>query len=144
MRKQQTHRWWLGLVGLVLAACIGASGWSYWRNHAYAGQRYTETNVQTLATKGRYNLVFYRPGCAYCHGAKPAIIAASHRSAIPTAFINVRSEVGQGLVNRYHVTKAATVVTIRPGKEPQLYVYAKHAHVSYFAIISVLKDVFNE
>lgn len=89
-------------------------------------------------------MVFYRPGCAYCYGAKAAVIKASHDSQVPTGFINVKSKSGQRLVSRYHVQKAATIVTIRSDQVPRLYLYAKHDHGRYYANQTVLKEVFNE
>ncbi|MCC4500267.1 thioredoxin [Limosilactobacillus reuteri] len=134
---------WLALIVAIVMVLSGL-GFKYYHNHTYAGQPYTETNLSKLTQKGTYNLVFYRPGCAYCYGAKAAVIKASHDSQVPTGFINVKSKSGQRLVSRYHVQKAATIVTIRSDQVPRLYLYAKHDHGRYYANQTVLKEVFNE
>ncbi|MDO4667038.1 MAG: thioredoxin domain-containing protein [Streptococcus sp.] len=69
------------------------------------------------------NLVFYKPGCAYCHAGKKAVISAAEKSIYTTFFINVESVEGQVLVKKYQVKKAATIITLRDGKS-KLYLYA--------------------
>ena len=72
---------------------------------------------------GFWHCSFYKSGCPYCQAGKQAVISAAEKSAYPTFYINVESEKGQVLVKKYQVKKAATIVTLRDGKQ-QLSLYA--------------------
>ncbi|MFS5460076.1 thioredoxin [Streptococcus agalactiae] len=87
-------------------------------NKQLTGQVYVDAAVNQ-----NVNLVFYRNGCPYCKAGKEAVINSAEKSSYPTFYIDVESEDGQILVEKYHVDKAATLVTIRDGKS-KLYHYA--------------------
>lgn len=83
----------------------------------------TQNEYTAAVVDQNVNLVFYKSGCPYCEAGKQAVISAAEKSAYPTFYINVESEKGQVLVKKYQVKKAATIVTLRDGKQ-QLSLYA--------------------
>lgn len=83
----------------------------------------TQKEYTAAVVEQNANLVFYKSGCPYCQAGKQAVISAAEKSAYPTFYINVKSEEGQVLVKKYQVKKAATIVTLRDGKQ-QLSLYA--------------------
>ncbi|MCI7677652.1 MAG: glutaredoxin family protein [Streptococcus orisratti] len=87
-------------------------------NKQLTGQVYVDAAVNQ-----NVNLVFYRNGCPYCKAGKEAVINSAEKSSYPTFYIDVESEDGQILIEKYHVDKAATLVTIRDGKF-KLFLYA--------------------
>ena len=87
-------------------------------NKQLTGQVYVDAAVNQ-----NVNLVFYRNGCPYCKAGKKAVITSAEKRSYPTFYIDVESKDGQILVEKYHVDKAATLVTIRDGKF-ELFLYA--------------------
>ena len=84
------------------------------RKYLYQGQPLTEANY-TLKDlkKDNLNLVFYKPGCPYCEAAQKSVVTTARNSKYKTYFVNVTKERGIEISRQYHVTRAATIVTIR-------------------------------
>ncbi|MHB9782180.1 thioredoxin domain-containing protein [Streptococcus sp. 10F2] len=83
----------------------------------------TETVYIDTVENQNVNLVFYKEGCPYCRAGKEVVVTASKRSHFPTFYINVDTQEGQVLVDKYQVDSAATIVKIRGGKV-KLFEYA--------------------
>ncbi|MFS5704596.1 thioredoxin [Streptococcus agalactiae] len=110
-------------VAVILFTVIGIqTTWSTYVVKEY-NKHLTEQVYVDAAVNQNVNLVFYRNGCPYCKAGKEAVINSAEKSSYPTFYIDVESEDGQILVEKYHVDKAATLVTIRDGKS-KLYHYA--------------------
>lgn len=104
----------------------------------------TEQVYVDAAVNQNVNLVFYRNGCPYCKAGKKAVITATEKSSYPTFYVDVESKDGQLLVEKYHVDKAATLVTIRDGKS-KLYHYAtKDKDGQIVADLSSIKEALND
>ena len=73
----------------------------------------TQNEYAAAVVDQNVNLVFYKSGCPYCQAGKQAVISAAEKSAYPTFYINVESEKGLALVNKYKLKKAATIVKLR-------------------------------
>lgn len=110
-------------VAVILFTVIGIqTTWSTYVVKDY-NKHLTEQVYVDAAVNQNVNLVFYRNGCPYCKAGKEAVINSAEKSSYPTFYIDVESEDGQILVEKYHVDKAATLVTIRDGKF-ELFLYA--------------------
>ncbi|MFS5614702.1 thioredoxin [Streptococcus agalactiae] len=113
----------LAAVTVIFFTVVGIQ--TIWSNYVvkdYSKQLTGQVYVDA-AVNQNVNLVFYRNGCPYCKAGKEAVINSAEKSSYPTFYIDVESEDGQILVEKYHVDKAATLVTIRDGKS-KLYHYA--------------------
>lgn len=110
-------------VGMLFFAVFGVQ--TFWTEHVTKDydKHLTEQVYVDVAVNQNANLVFYKTGCPYCEKGKKAVIEATEKSSYPTFYIDVESEAGQALVKKYHVEKAATLITIREG-ESKLYLYA--------------------
>ncbi|WP_069986521.1 thioredoxin [Streptococcus agalactiae] len=110
-------------VAVILFTVIGIqTTWSTYVVKDY-NKHLTEQVYVDAAVNQNVNLVFYRNGCPYCKAGKKAVINSAEKSSYPTFYIDVESEDGQILIEKYHVDKAATLVTIRDGKF-ELFLYA--------------------
>lgn len=113
---------WLVFLVLVIAVLAGIKiGTSYlvkdYDRHLSAAV-YQKTVIDQ-----NVNLVFYRPGCAFCKAGKQPVIKAAEKNPYPTFYINVTSRDGKKLVKQFEITKSATIVTIRKGNY-RFYTYA--------------------
>ena len=108
-------------IMLLSFAAIGVK--TVWQEVVFKDYDSHLTQNEYTVVDQNANLVFYKSGCPYCQAGKQAVISAAEKSAYPTFYINVESEKGQVLVKKYQVKKAATIVTLRDGKQ-QLSLYA--------------------
>lgn len=100
----------LSLAGIGMKSLLESS---YSKDY----NRYLTQEVYQEAVENQNaNLVFYKDGCPYCKAGKQDIIEVARDSDIPTFYINVDTEDGQSLVQKYQVERAATIVQIRGGK----------------------------
>lgn len=81
----------------------------------------TQKEYQNTVLDQNVNLVFYRKDCPYCQVGKS--VDAANKGSYPTFYIDIQTEEGQKLVEKYQVEKAATIVKIRNGKIKK-YLYA--------------------
>ena len=112
----------LTILVIVFAAIGGRYTWNEFISKDY-DHHLTQNVYVDAAVHQNVNLVFYKIGCPYCEAGKDAVVTAAKESPYPTFYINVDSDEGQELVNKYQVTKAATIVQIRDGIR-KLYLYA--------------------
>nr|KAF1300084.1 hypothetical protein BAU18_08470 [Enterococcus diestrammenae] len=78
--------------------------------------------TETVLNKN-YNLVFYKKDCPYCKAARSTVEEESQNSDYKTFWINLDTQEGQLLKERYGVKYASTIVTLRKGIN-QEYSYA--------------------
>ncbi len=83
----------------------------------------TQKEYQNTVLDQNVNLVFYRKDCPYCQVGKSVVVDAANKGSYPTFYIDIQTEEGQKLVEKYQVEKAATIVKIRNGKIKK-YLYA--------------------
>ena len=83
----------------------------------------TQEEYQNTVLDQNVNLVFYRKDCPYCQVGKSVVVDAANKGSYPTFYIDIQTEEGQKLVEKYQVEKAATIVKIRNGKIKK-YLYA--------------------
>lgn len=76
----------------------------------------TQKEYQNTVLDQNVNLVFYRKDCPYCQVGKSVVVDAANKGSYPTFYIDIQTEEGQKLVEKYQVEKAATIVKIRNGK----------------------------
>lgn len=119
--RDQLHGLKIILALFVTVICLSFMGLgiqSVWKD--YIAKDYdshlTETVYVDAVENQNVNLVFYKEGCPYCRAGKEAVIKAAKSSHLPTFYINVDTEEGQVLVDKYQVESAATIVQIRDGK----------------------------
>ncbi|MDY5055329.1 MAG: thioredoxin [Streptococcus suis] len=111
------------IVGIIFFTVLGLQTiWTEYVTKDYDKHLTEQVYVDAVVNQNA-NLVFYKTGCPYCEKGKKAVIEATEKSSYPTFYIDVESEAGQALVKKYHVEKAATLITIREG-ESKLYLYA--------------------
>lgn len=73
-----------------------------------------------------YNLVFYKRSCPMCRFGKKAVIKAGEKSPLTTFYVDVESEEGEKLVEKYSIKEAPSVVFVRGDMiEKYLYVTEK-------------------
>lgn len=134
----------LAAVVVILFTVIGIqTTWSTYVVKDYNKHLTVQVYVDA-AVNQNVNLVFYRNGCPYCKAGKKAVIAVTEKSSYPTFYVDVESKDGQLLVEKYHVDKAATLVTIRDGKS-KLYHYAtKDKDGQIVADLSSIKEALND
>lgn len=78
--------------------------------------------TETVLNKN-YNLVFYKKDCPYCKAAKSTVEEESYTSDYETFWIDLDTQEGQLLKERYGVKYASTIVALRKGVN-QEYSYA--------------------
>nr|WP_239668892.1 thioredoxin domain-containing protein [Streptococcus pseudopneumoniae] len=83
----------------------------------------TQKEYQNTVLDQNVNLVFYRKDCPYCQVGKSVVVDAANKGSYPTFYIDIQTEEGQKLVEKYQVEKAATIIKIRKGKIKK-YLYA--------------------
>lgn len=83
----------------------------------------TQKEYQDTVLDQNVNLVFYKKDCPYCQVGKSVVVDAANKGSYPTFYIDIQTEEGQKLVEKYQVEKAATIVKIRKGKIKK-YLYA--------------------
>ena len=77
-------------------------------------------------SKKYYNLVFYKRSCPMCRFGKQAVIKAGDKSPLTTFYVDVESEEGEKLVEKYSIKEAPSVVFVRGDMiEKYLYVTEK-------------------
>lgn len=136
------------LMVVVLCLVVGALSVAtvYLRSKTlqYTAQPLTERSVTYLKRKSsQYNLVFYKASCPYCEGAEHAVVRKSRQSVVPTAFIDCQSQRGKELVHEFGVSKAATVVTVRPEGTVK-YLYAEKVKKFYGTRYQARRKVLQE
>lgn len=133
---------------LVIGALSVATVYLRSKTLQYTAQPLTERSVPYLKRKNsRYNIVFYKNGCPYCEGAEYAVVRKSRQSVVPTAFVDCQSQRGKELVREFGVSKAATVVAVRPeGIAKHLYAekVKKFYGTRYQARRKVLQEVWEK
>ncbi|HFV0230974.1 TPA: thioredoxin [Streptococcus agalactiae] len=134
----------LAAVVVILFTVIGIqTTWSTYvvkdYNKHLSGQVYVDAAVNQ-----NVNLVFYRNGCPYCKAGKKAVITVTEKSSYPTFYVDVESKDGQLLVEKYHVDKAATLVTIRDGKSKLSHYATKDKDGQIVADLSSIKKALND
>ena len=83
----------------------------------------TQKEYQNTVLDQNVNLVFYRKDCPYCKVGKSVVVDAANKGSYPTFYIDIQTEEGQKLVEKYQVEKAVTIIKIRKGKIKK-YLYA--------------------
>lgn len=107
-----------GFIVVLLLSLAGVGLVSLLEKHYVRdyNQHLTQEVYVDVVENEDVNLFFYKRTCPYCKAGKQAIIEAARDSDIPTFYINVDTEDGQSLVQKYKVERAATIVQIRGGK----------------------------
>ncbi|GFE42887.1 hypothetical protein ScFU53_12650 [Streptococcus canis] len=122
----------LGIVVVVLSfAGVGVK--TVWQERIdldYPNQL-TAKSYQQLVETGDFNLIFFKRGCPMCQAGKQAVLKASQASPYPSVMVDVETHEGQVLVERYGVTKAASLVLSR-GHQLQHYRYVIEDHDGKF------------
>lgn len=132
------------VVLILIFAVVGmATIWKEYGTKDY-DKHLTEKVYVDAVVYQNVNLVFYRTDCPYCQAGKKAVVTAAQDSPYPTFYIDVQSEDGQLLVQKYHVEKAATILQIRDG-EVEMFRYATKNKAGKFTInTTTIKEIFNE
>lgn len=126
--RDQLHGLKIILALFVTVICLTFMGLgiqSIWTNFIATDydSHLTEIVYVDTVENQNVNLVFYKEGCPYCKAGKEVVVKAAKSSHFPTFYINVDTQGGQVLVDKYQVDSAATIVQIRDGKA-KLFDYA--------------------
>lgn len=81
-------------------------------------------------SKKYYNLVFYKRSCPMCRFGKQDVIKAGEKSSLTTFYVDVESEEGEKLVEKYSIKEAPSVVYVR-GDMIEKYLYVTEKAGSY-------------
>lgn len=116
-------------VGAILAILVVSlavlGGYRMYKDHFILDYdpHLTQKEYQNTVLDQNVNLVFYRKDCPYCQVGKSVVVDAANKGSYPTFYIDIQTEEGQKLVEKYQVEKAATIIKIRKGKIKK-YLYA--------------------
>lgn len=113
----------LGAVAVISLATTVTYGYEKYQE-SYDYDTHLAGKQVLDVSNGRYNIVFYKRGCPYCHHAKKAVIKASQHSKVTSFFVDVDSSEGKSLIDKYEVKKASSIVKISGG-QPEVMIYAK-------------------
>ena len=116
----------LGAILTILLVSIAVlGGYRMYKDHFILDYdpHLTQKEYQNTVLDQNVNLVFYRKDCPYCQVGKSVVVDAANKGSYPTFYIDIQTEEGQKLVEKYQVEKAATIVKIRNGKIKK-YLYA--------------------
>lgn len=116
----------LGAILVILFVSLAVlGGYRMYKDHFILDYdpHLTQKEYQNTVLDQNVNLVFYRKDCPYCQVGKSVVVDAANKDSYPTFYIDIQTEEGQKLVEKYQVEKAATIVKIRKGKIKK-YLYA--------------------
>ena len=116
----------LGAILVILFVSLAVlGGYRMYKDHFILDYdpHLTQKEYQNTVLDQNVNLVFYRKDCPYCQVGKSVVVDAANKGSYPTFYIDIQTEEGQKLVEKYQVEKAATIIKIRKGKIKK-YLYA--------------------
>ena len=113
------------ILTILLVSLAVLGGYRMYKDHFILDYdpHLTQKEYQNTVLDQNVNLVFYRKDCPYCQVGKSVVVDAANKGSYPTFYIDIQTEEGQKLVEKYQVEKAATIVKIRNGKIKK-YLYA--------------------
>ena len=116
----------LGAILVILFVSLAVlGGYRMYKDHFILDYdpHLTQKEYQNTVLDQNVNLVFYRKDCPYCKVGKSVVVDAANKGSYPTFYIDIQTEEGQKLVEKYQVEKVATIIKIRKGKIKK-YLYA--------------------
>ena len=116
----------LGVILVILLVSLAVlGGYRMYKDHFILDydSHLTQKEYKNTVLDQNVNLVFYRKDCPYCQVGKSVVVDAANKGSYPTFYIDIQTEEGQKLVEKYQVEKAATIIKIRKGKIKK-YLYA--------------------
>lgn len=116
----------LGVILVILFVSLAVlGGYGVYKDHFILDYdpHLTQREYQDTVLNQNVNLVFYKKDCPYCQVGKSVVVDAANKGSYPTFYIDIQTEEGQKLVEKYQVEKAATIIKIRKGKIKK-YLYA--------------------
>lgn len=128
------------IVSLLFCGLALWLGYSFYYG-SYQNQTLNQNVYDSITQKEKYNLVFYKRGCPYCLSAEREVISESKESSIPAVFVDVQSSKGKKLIAKYHVSRPATIVTVRKD-EVQRVIYANKVKGKIKPKLGTIKQVF--
>ena len=113
------------ILTILLVSLAVLGGYGVYKDHFILDYdpHLTQKEYQNTVLDQNVNLVFYRKDCPYCQVGKSVVVDAANKGSYPTFYIDIQTEEGQKLVEKYQVEKAATIIKIRKGKIKK-YLYA--------------------
>ena len=113
------------ILAILLVSLAVLGGYGVYKDHFILDydSHLTQKEYQNTVLDQNVNLVFYRKDCPYCQVGKSVVVDAANKGSYPTFYIDIQTEEGQKLVEKYQVEKAATIIKIRKGKIKK-YLYA--------------------